>query len=194
MATDGRCSAASDGNRDRCTIRCADADAYLPLGRCRPLGSSVLRARLRIQPQDSQLGFCAVGVRRAGGAIERFNQKTLPPPGKLTLLPPGKLSRLLRPYETAPRAAALWAARSFFFFFFRGPSCGYALPLCANPEREAEGEKQVEARLVSRWLGLFRQAGQWSRSRCCVEPKGPVADHLRLLDPADRRDPQRRSE
>ena len=49
-----------------------------------------------------------------------------------------------------------------------------------------------DARLVSRWLGLFRQAGQ--RSRCCVEPRGPVIDHVRFLDPADRRDPQRRSE
>ena len=49
-----------------------------------------------------------------------------------------------------------------------------------------------DARLVSRWLGLFRQAGQ--RSRCCIEPRGPVIDHVRFLDPADRRDPQRRSE
>ena len=49
------------------------------------------------------------------------------------------------------------------------------------------------ARLVSRWLAIFRQAGQ--RSRCCVvEPRGPVIDHVRFLDPADRRDPQRRSE
>ena len=140
MATDGRCSAASDGNRDRCTIRCADADAYLPLGRCRPLGSSVLRARLRIQPQDSQLGFCAVGVRRAGGAIERFNQKTLPPPGKLTLLPPGKLSRLLRPYETAPRAAALWAARSFFFFFFEAPRVAMRSRCAPTPSAKPKGK------------------------------------------------------
>ena len=45
-----------------------------------------------------------------------------------------------------------------------------------------------DARLVSRWLVFFRQAGQ--RARCCVEPRGPVIDHVRFLDPADRRDPR----
>ena len=45
-----------------------------------------------------------------------------------------------------------------------------------------------DARLVSRWLGFFRQAGR--RSRCCVEPRGPVIDHVRFSYPADRRDPR----
>ena len=44
-----------------------------------------------------------------------------------------------------------------------------------------------DARLVSIWLSLFSTSGR--RSRCYVEPRGPVIDHLRLLDPADRRDP-----
>ena len=41
-----------------------------------------------------------------------------------------------------------------------------------------------DTRLVSRWLGLIRQAGQ--RPRCCVELRVPVIDHLRFLDPAQR--------
>ena len=51
---------------------------------------------------------------------------------KQTLLPPGNIAACS--YKTSPRAAALWAARSFFYFF----PAPHALPLCANPECGAE--------------------------------------------------------